>query len=61
LIPPVDEPQQGEGHGHLTIHREGRVAELPLTESHYHLDADLVRAVCEKLRLNAADLPKAGP
>jgi hypothetical protein len=25
--------QRGEGHGHLTIHREGRIAELPLTGS----------------------------
>ncbi len=52
---------RGVGHGHLTIHREGRVAELTLTGSHHHLDADLVRSVCEKLGLNAADLPKANP
>ncbi len=49
---------RGEGHGHLTIHREGRVAELPLTGSHHHLDADLVRDVCEKLGLHAPDLRK---
>ncbi len=49
---------RGEGHGHLTIHREGRAAELPLTGSHHHLDEDLVRSVCEKLGLNALDLPK---
>ncbi len=49
---------RGEGHGHLTIHREGRVAELPLTGSHYHLDADLVHDVCKKLGLSASDLPK---
>jgi hypothetical protein len=30
---------RGEGHGHLKILREGRVAELPLTGSHHHLDA----------------------
>jgi hypothetical protein len=50
--------QRGEGHGHLTIHREGRVAELALTGSHHHLDADLVRDVCEKLGLNVSELPK---
>jgi len=44
--------------GHLTIHREGRVAELPLTGSQNRLDADLVRGVCEKLGLNAAELPE---
>ncbi|MFZ1109054.1 MAG: hypothetical protein WAN43_12020 [Rhodomicrobium sp.] len=49
---------RGEGHGHLTIHREGRVAELPLTGSHHHLNAELVREVCEKLGLNALDLTK---
>ncbi|MGO8953104.1 MAG: hypothetical protein ACLPWS_22555 [Rhodomicrobium sp.] len=52
---------RGEGHGHLTIHREGRVAELPLTGSHHRLDADLVRDVCEKLGLNASDLPNGRP
>jgi hypothetical protein len=49
---------RGEGHGHLTIHREGWVAELPLTGSHHHLDADVVRGVCEKLGLNQSDLLK---
>jgi hypothetical protein len=49
---------RGEGHGHLTIHRVGRVAELPLTGSHHGLDADLVRGVCEKLGLSPLDLPK---
>ena len=52
---------RGEGHGHLTIHREGRVAELPLTGSHHRLDADMVREACEKLGLNASDLPKERP
>jgi hypothetical protein len=39
---------RGEGHGHLAILREGRVAELPQTGSH-HLNAEMVRDVCEKL------------
>jgi len=29
-----------------------------LTGSHHHLDEDLVRDVCEKLGLNASELPK---
>jgi hypothetical protein len=49
--------QRGDGHGHLTIHHEGRTAELALTGAHYHLDADLVRQVCETLRLDASELP----
>ncbi len=52
---------RGGGHGHLTIHREGRVAELPLTGSHHHLDTDMVREVCEKLGLNVLDLPRDRP
>jgi mRNA interferase HicA len=52
---------RGEEHGHLTIHREGRVAELPLTGLHHHLDAEMVRDVCEKLGLNASELPKGRP
>ncbi len=51
---------RGEGHGLLTIHREARVAELPLTGSHHHLDADLVRgeltAVIRDLELSNEDL-----
>jgi mRNA interferase HicA len=49
--------QRGDGQGHLTIHREGRIAELPLTGSHHHLDADAVRQVCETLGLNEMELP----
>ena len=52
---------RGEGHGHLTIHREGRVAELPLAGSHHHLEADMVREACEKLGLNASEFPKGRP
>ena len=49
--------QRGEGHGHLTIHREGRTAELPLIGEHHHLDADLVRQVCEALGLDQSEVP----
>ncbi len=49
--------ERGEGHGHLTIHREGRHAELPLTGSHHQLDADTVHRVCEALGLDEMELP----
>ena len=49
--------RRGEGHGHLTIHREGRTAELPLTGSRQHLDTDLVRQVCETLGLHESEIP----
>ena len=49
--------QRGEGHGHLTIHREGRIAELPLTGSRHQLDTETVRHVCGKLGLDASELP----
>ncbi len=52
---------RGDGHGHLTIHREGRVAELPLTGARHPLDAKMVRDVCEILGLNASELPKELP
>jgi hypothetical protein len=48
--------RRGEGHGHLTIHREGRTAELQLTGSHQHLDTDLVRQVCETLGLHESEI-----
>ena len=49
--------QRGEGHGHLTIHREGRIAELPLTGSRHQLDTETVRHVCGKLGLDASEFP----
>jgi hypothetical protein len=49
--------RRGEGHGVLTIHREGRTAEMPLVGSQHELDADSVRQVCETLGLAWSDLP----
>ena len=48
---------RGGGHGTLTIHREGRTAEMPLVGSHHELDAHAVRQVCETLGLKWSDLP----
>ena len=49
--------ERGEGHGTVTIHREGRTAKLPLVGSRHELDPDSVRQVCEALGLNWSDLP----
>lgn len=48
--------KRGEGHGTVTIHREGRTAELPLVGSRQDLDPRDVRRVCEELGL---ELPGA--
>jgi hypothetical protein len=49
--------ERGEGHGTVTIHREGRTAELPLVGLHHDLDPHSVRQVCEALGLKWSDLP----
>ena len=41
----------------MTIHREGRTAELPLVGAGHKLDPRLVRQVCEALGLDWSDLP----
>jgi mRNA interferase HicA len=46
-----------KGHAIVTVHRDGRVAELPLVGSRQHLDPDLVRQICEKLNLDWSELP----
>lgn len=48
---------RGNGHGTLTIHREGRTAELSLVGSRHELDPRSVRKVCEALGLEWSDLP----
>jgi len=49
--------ERGDGHGNLTIRREGRTAELPLVGPHHELDPRSVRQVCEALGLKWSDLP----
>lgn len=48
---------RGEGHGTVTIRRDGRTAELPLVGSRHELDPRSVRQVCEALGLQWSDLP----
>jgi hypothetical protein len=49
--------ERGEGLGTVTIHREGRTAELPLIGARHNLDPRSVRQVCEALGLDWSDLP----
>ena len=43
--------KRGEGQVIVTVHREGRKAEVPLGGSHQILDARVVRQACEELGL----------
>jgi hypothetical protein len=49
--------QRGDGHGTVTIHREGRTAELSLVGSRRELDPHSVRQLCDALGLKWSDLP----
>jgi hypothetical protein len=46
-----------EGHGELTVHREGRSTRIPLGGPHQALDPRIVRRACEELGLDASQLP----
>ena len=50
-------PRGHEGHGEVTVHREGRKTQLPLTGAHHALDPRTVRRVCDELGLDATQLP----
>ena len=49
--------QRGQGHVVVTVHREGRKAEVPLRGSHQTIDARVVRRACEELGLDWSQLP----
>ena len=44
--------KRGQGHGTMTVHRGGRIAELPLVDASHNLDPRSVRQVCEALGLD---------
>lgn len=48
---------RGTGHGSVTVHREGRKAEVPLGGPRQILDAHVVRRACEELGLDWSALP----
>ena len=49
--------KRDEGQVIVTVHREGRKAEVPLGGSHQILDARVVRQTCEELGLDWSQLP----
>lgn len=49
--------QRGMGQAAVTIHCEGRTAELPLVGSRKAIDPEVARAVCEALALDWSALP----
>src|SRR5437660_11972731 len=49
--------KRGEGQVIVTVHREGRKAEVPLGGSHQTLDLRVVRQACEELGLDWSRLP----
>lgn len=49
--------QRHTGHVMVTVHREGRKAEVPLGGSHQILDPRVVRKACEELGLDPSQLP----
>jgi len=53
----TEQEKRGTGHAHVTVHREGRKAEVPLGGPHQILDARIVRRACEELGLDWSELP----
>jgi hypothetical protein len=49
--------QRHKGHVVVTVHREGRTAEVPLGGSRGIIDARIVRRACEELGLDVSQLP----
>jgi hypothetical protein len=50
-------PRGHEGHGEITVHREGRSTRIPLEGPRQSLDPRIVRRACEELGLDASQLP----
>ena len=53
----TDREKRGSGHSNVTVHREGRKAEVPLAGPHQPLDSRIVRRACEELGLDWSELP----
>lgn len=51
------EQHRHEGPVMVTVHREGRSAQVPLGGSHKTIDPRVVRRACEELGLDPAQLP----
>jgi hypothetical protein len=55
----LPEQERGEGFVMVTVHREGRTSQAPLSGSHEDLDPSDVHRVCEELALDRSELPGA--
>ena len=53
----LEHKHRHEGPVLVTVHREGRKAEVPLGGSHKILDARIVRQACDDLGLDWSQLP----
>lgn len=49
--------ERGHGSGMVTVHREGRTAQLPLLGSHKPVAEEVAREICAALALDWAELP----
>ena len=49
--------ERGKGHAGVTVHCEGRTAQLPLVGSRKAIDPEAARAICEALALDWSELP----
>jgi len=50
-------PHGHEGHGDVTVHREGRKTRIPLAGPHQSIDSRVVERVCRDLGLDPTQLP----
>jgi hypothetical protein len=51
------EEDRGNGQAAVTVHREGRTAQLPMIGSRKPIDLETARAVCQALALDWSELP----
>jgi len=51
--------KRGTGHATVTVHLEGRKAEVSLGGPRQRLDARVIRRACEELGLSLPDVPES--
>jgi hypothetical protein len=52
-----EHPAGHEGHGAVTVHRDGRKTRIPLASPRHALDPRVVQKACDELGLDASQLP----
>lgn len=50
-------PRGHEGHGEVTVHREGRTTRIPLVGPRQSIDPRVVERACRELGLDPSQLP----